>query len=430
MPLRDAYIFFHGRITNWLAGFPTEDQPAQLDSLRDAIYTGLLLVVIDLSQEDDPQIIFESLNARGTPLLESELVKNYLLYLAEIKHLDSKALYDKYWAIFDSDPDEFWQREIKQGRLYRPRVEIFLQHYLVSKTGKEVSSLKLFDAFKAYYKTQEAAGPEGCLQDLQRLAHIFSKRFDKAGTSPEALFFDRLNALDNSTVFPLLLYVFDHYGQPKQATQLREFLVVLESFLVRRMICGLPTQGYNRLMLDLQKAVQQTEQPPTATFRQFFAARASDSEKWPDDAALQRAFLKSPLYERVTRSRLRMVLEALEQQLRTAKSEKVTLPGKLTIEHVLPQSWEQHWPLAQPTPAAIDERNELLHTIGNLSLVTDCLNPALSNSAWETKRTELLKHSILMLNHYFQNVTQWAEDEIRVRSRLLFEAARVVWPGP
>jgi hypothetical protein len=183
-------------------------------------------------------------------------------------------------------------------------------------------------------------------------------------------------------------------------------------------------------MLDLHSQLQTNDSDLVASTRLFLLNRKADSERWPDDDEFQKAFLSAPLYLRLNRARLRMVLQVLELQLRTAKSEKVTLPGKLTIEHLMPQAWEQYWPLPKQTPDTEDERDALIHTIGNLTLITGSLNPALSNAAWSNKRPEILKHSTLLLNHYFQHVPEWAEDEIRVRSRYLFNAAKMIWSRP
>jgi uncharacterized protein with ParB-like and HNH nuclease domain len=427
--VRDAYLYFYESIKVWLAAASDDDQRLKrLDALRDAIYTGLILVLIDLSQDDDPQLIFESLNARGTPLLESELVKNFLLHMAESKRMDSKALYDKYWSVFERDEDEFWQREVKQGRLYRARVEIFLQHYLTMRTRQEVSATKLFDTFKAFVGKQNN-DPELHLASLRQYGDIFYSFYNAPPNTPEKRFFDRINTLDITTVFPLLLLVFDKY-QMSNAEPLHTFLLDLESFFVRRMICSLTTRNYNRLMLDLQSQLQANDADLATTTRLFLLGHKADSERWPDDDEFQKAFVSEPLYSRINRARLLLVLQALELQLRTAKSEKVTLPGKLTIEHLLPQAWERNWPLPKQTPEAEEEREAVIHTIGNLTLVTGSLNPALSNAAWSGKRPEILKHSTLLLNHYFQHEPEWAEDEIRIRSRDLFNTAKMIWPRP
>jgi hypothetical protein len=132
---------------------------------------------------------------------------------------------------------------------------------------------------------------------------------------------------------------------------------------------------------------------------------------------------------------MRMVLEALEDALRTPFAEEEhVVRGKLTVEHVLPQSWRDHWPLdAVDNLDAELERERLLHSLGNLTLVTGRLNPSLSNGSWATKRDELAEHTVLHLNK--ELLTGWAdavwgESAIRERGRILASRAKLVWPSP
>ena len=129
-----------------------------------------------------------------------------------------------------------------------------------------------------------------------------------------------------------------------------------------------------------------------------------------------------------------MILEALELASYTGKTEKVEVERKLTIEHLMPVSWERHWPIVmngdtgQNVDGAADRRNEAIHRIGNLTLLTKELNPSISNGAWLKKRDEILKHSALNLNRTFQNVQVWDEEAIEKRSDALFEVAKTIWP--
>jgi hypothetical protein len=136
-------------------------------------------------------------------------------------------------------------------------------------------------------------------------------------------------------------------------------------------------------------------------------------------------------YAVLVRQRVRVVLEALERQLFSGKTEKIGYLEKLTIEHLLPQEWTSHWPLPdgdRPRDEVIAERNGLLHTFGNLTLLTKKLNPSVSNGPWEDKLPAILEHSALCLNR--QLPREWGEKRIRERSAELFETARKVWPHP
>jgi Protein of unknown function (DUF1524) len=128
-----------------------------------------------------------------------------------------------------------------------------------------------------------------------------------------------------------------------------------------------------------------------------------------------------------------MILEALEAALHTGKTEKVLIERKLTIEHLLPREWERHWPLSVSKDSLeadkrTEYRNKMLHRVGNLTLLTKKLNPAVSNGPWDRKRQEVLRHSALNLNRTLAET--WDEDKIQARSEELLKVAISVWPRP
>jgi hypothetical protein len=140
--------------------------------------------------------------------------------------------------------------------------------------------------------------------------------------------------------------------------------------------------------------------------------------------------------------KIRAVLEAIDQNQADLKSENLELPNDLTIEHVMPVKWAPNWPIPEEhltDPEAklkfIQQRDDAVHTLGNLTLITGSLNPSLSNGSWQKKRPELAKYSKLNLNRYFYPVyegedplAEWNENAITRRGELLFESARKVWP--
>src|SRR4029077_1511281 len=131
-------------------------------------------------------------------------------------------------------------------------------------------------------------------------------------------------------------------------------------------------------------------------------------------------------------SRLRMVLEALEQGMHTGLTEKVPLPPGLTIEHVLPQDWEREWPLPDGADLAQArfERDEAKHRLGNLTLVTAKLNPKMSNGPWPVKREALQQYSVLLMSADIRVAEAWDEDAIAHRTAKLADVALTVWARP
>jgi hypothetical protein len=248
--------------------------------------------------------------------------------------------------------------------------------------------------------------------------------------------------MDVISLTPLFLWLFARSGTDD--SDAAAVVEALESFLVRRMVCDLDTRAYTTFFVDLLAAASQTPDgdPAAPAVRQFLSKSQAEGARWPGDAEFTKAWMSEPLYKRLTRPRLRMMLLAIEARLHSQFSEAVTLTDdKLQIEHVMPQAWEDHWPLPvdQDPGHAKDRRNALLHTIGNLTLVTKKLNPSLSNAPWlapspggKSKRTGLHSHSILRLNHELvhSNEDAWDEDRIEARSAMLLQHAIAVWRAP
>lgn len=426
-----AYLYFYDVLSEWLGPSTEPTFIERLKVLWQSLKDDMQVVVIDLDDDDDAQVIFETLNALGTPLLPADLVKNFLFQSADLKNENIEKLYETYWKPFDQD-SAFWRDEVRQGRLKRPRIDLFLQHYLTLMKGDEVPATHLFSEFRDLARKRPAITAKDHLQSIHRYGEIFKTFMSGfSPNSPEGRFFSRLNELDTTTVFPVLLEVFERAGgHPSE--EVRTVLSDLESFLVRRMICGLTTKNYNLLMRSLVQNLQSNDTFSAKAVRNFLLAQDAESTRWPGNEEFEKAWLNRPIYEGLTRARVRIVLEALELEMYTEKTEKITIDSKLTIEHVLPQEWETHWPL--PAEPAIDEatkrRDHLLHTIGNLTLVTESLNPAMSNGPWASKKAALSEHTALAMNRKLIALQEWNDAAIETRSQALFVLATKIWPRP
>jgi hypothetical protein len=194
------------------------------------------------------------------------------------------------------------------------------------------------------------------------------------------------------------------------------------------------TRGYNRLFISLVGRLEEAgaENAGDAVV-DFLANQDSDVGLWPGDRQMEEAFLTLPLYRLLTRGRLRIVLEGIEEELRTDKAESQSVTRGLTIEHTMPQQWRRHWPLTAGLEDEVEQaedRDHLIHTIGNLTLVNSRLNPTLSNAAWNEKRATLSEHTTLFLNKDLLNnaADVWDESAIAERAKRLCSAATTVWP--
>lgn len=441
----DAYLFFYEQLTQWFSGMTGDDEDSEtydiaqrLEALWQVVIAHLQVVVIDLEDDDESQVIFETLNARGTQLLPADLVKNYLFHKAESDGEPIEKLYSLYWKFFDTD---FWREEVKQGRVKRPRIDLFLQHYLSLKTLDDVRVTHLFNTFKHYAHSEYfpddsksiAISSGEQLELLSIYGHVFETFYKPVAKSKLADFIDMLSAVDTATVYPFLLEAC-HTLSEQYPEELNSILVVLESFLVRRMVCGLTTKNYNKLFIDLVKTSTTNGRVDKDKVVSFLLKGDGDSNRFPDDTEFESAWLNNPSYRQLAQYKIRAILGALDEALETSKSETLGLPQGLTIEHVLPVSWEEHWPLEveQEFDKLVAEvaRNTALHTFGNLTLITGSLNPSLSNGPWKNKQPELIKFSKLNLNRYFHDKSQWDEVGIKQRGEELFETALKIWPYP
>lgn len=422
--IAQAYAWFRDAIDDLLDGRAEDEVANTLDRLAEVTLEYLELVVIDLGENDNAQVIFETLNARGTPLRASDLIKNYLFRTLQDAGRPAEALYGQTWEPLEAD---HWQQQVRLGRLTWPRLDAFMGFFLAVLLQRDVQSHQLFPASRAYVSGQ-ADRAQAFLRELSRYARVYDDLEARRGVEPdEAAALARLDIADTQTLTPVLLWLFANTSGEARLRALR----ALESYVVRRTLCRLTAKNYNRLFLELLRRLGHGEGPAGEVVEAYLDAQGSDSGMWPSDAELVNSLQTLPLYRLLKRDRLQRVLLALNAHLTSAWTEPISVSSKLSVEHLLPQAWPQNWPLPDDPDTADTERAErdrLLHTLGNLTLVTGTLNAGMSNSAWPTKRTYLLQHSALTLNRALPE--RWGPAEITARSRHLAEAAAALWPRP
>ena len=248
-------------------------------------------------------------------------------------------------------------------------------------------------------------------------------------TPEEDRFYYRTDVMQVGVITPVLLLLLSAEHQAR----IRAF-DALESFLVRRMICRQTTKDYNRLTLDLAVKLRDSGlERADIVVANFLKEQTAYSREWPNDENVATSLESSPLYRLLTRGRLRLVLEGIEEsRRRSTRAEQPEVPKNLTIEHVMPLSWEANWPLPKCVDVGIakENRNRIVHTIGNLALVTQKLNSSMSNAPWECKRKALKEHSVMNLNSELNEKQYWEEESIRDRSKQMAKLVAEHWPGP
>lgn len=403
-----AHEYFRGQTEQWLARFDgdAQERDRAASALEAAVSRCLELVVIDLGESDDPHVIFETLNARGTPLLQSDMVKNKVLHDAGIGIRDEEGeASEEEKGIWAFDEDDWWSQEVGRGLQRRPRVDVYLNHWLTLRNRTE---MKPYDEFRAFERYADARVAEDktirdIAQDLGNLGGIY-RDVEEIRREDIAKFLERRNVMNVGVVTPLLLWLLSVDLPPQR---LENCLTAIESFLVRRVVCGYSARSHGELFVGLiRKLADASTDEVDRAVVSFLAQQTAQAALWPADEELRERFLTAPLYQYLTRGRLRMVLEGIEARLRTNRAETGEVPGNLHIEHVMPQTWHPNWPL--PADVAEDEeavgdRNRAIHTIGNLTLVNGRLNSSLSNAPWARKRKTLADHSVLFLNKRLVN---------------------------
>jgi hypothetical protein len=436
-----AWRYFRDRIEEWVTDDGEADEGQQterIEALQTCLDSLLYVVSINLDESDNAQVIFETLNARGTGLGALDLVKNATFLQAERDQAPAAMLHDEYWEP-TFEKDDYWLEEVRQGRERRARADWFLMHWLAMELGRVVRSDKLFDTFRKDILRGPSAQPMAELvPELCNDAQLMRSFDDFEPGTPEGLFFARLEALDTTTMLPIVLLLFrsDELGHRRR----RRALAALESWLVRRAILRLTAKNYNRTLTSLLTAIKaDIARADEAVVRELRASQATTAW-WPSDSAIRTRLEEGDLYGYVGQARVRMLLEACELDLRDpAKTEPIAIPAGLSIEHALPQLWEEHWPLPDDgDPEALrSDRDAHVNRLGNLTLVTQPLNAAMSNAPWcpsatssYSKRAELAKRSVLLINQRLCQHDRWDEDHIDQRGRELTDRIIRTWPGP
>ena len=441
----EAYLFFFGRLSAFFLGADGEAAlkaevaiAARVDECFQTLRSALMVVVIDLQKDDDPQVIFETLNARGEPLLPADLLRNYIFFRANRDGLDTEAVYKKYWSRFD---EEFWREQVSQGRLFRPRSDLFMQHFLSSRQGQDIPIKHLYVEYRHWVEREKPfPDVETELATLARQGDDFRRII--APQKGDAIFglCSFLDAYDIRTVYPLLLALLDAGLDDAELTAIS---LVLESYFLRRAVCNLGTKNYNRIFLALTKGLRR-DGFGAVRLRELLLAQSGESGSWPDNATFREAWLSKPLVGPLNNPKLVHIYTRLNQTYMSTKSEAVTFTAQPSVEHILPQNWITNWPLEDgaagldvlelydvtpddPRAAATRKRDRALQTLGNLTILSTGLNSAQSNLGWEQKRPEMMKHSLLPINQALLETTTWNEAAILQRGEELFERALGIW---
>ncbi len=397
---RKAYLYYR----RLLRGRDDDDSPLDPARILGIVESRLMAVMINLGDSDDPYLIFESLNFKGAPLEQADLVRNY--FLMKFPVAEQPDVYSRIWLPMQSS--------------LGAALTDFMRHYMGAE-GNEVLKGDVYAAIKRLVGETGPAAVRLLMSRMERLA-AFHSRIATLAAEPNAElgeFFDLFRRLDFGTAYPLILALYEDYADGQfGAEEFASCLRVLESYIVRRMVVGVPSNSLSGTFVALCRTKPETENP--AAWLAAELAGATRNRRWPTDAEFQESWARRPLY---SNRACPPILERLEEHF--GHHEKVRLDG-ITIEHVMPQTLSPEWERSLGDGAA-EVHARLVHTIGNLTLTG--YNPELSNLPFGEKK-RILCDSHLELNGYFAPLDTWGPEQIRQRAQDLFHIAIRLWPRP
>jgi hypothetical protein len=375
------------------------------------------------------------------------LLRSLIFMRAEKEQLNRDEIFKDYWGRFETP---FWSAEEKRGGRTYSRLDLGLRYFLMAKKGQLVDARRVNEEYRQWISVQPPRYPsvKAELADFTRYGETFERYESCDPTKLPCSDLRRvLKDFDVSTALPLILFLENDAALDEE--QKGQCLATCESFLARRVLSGDETKEYNKLFVEVIGSIAKLRGAAVLpALQEKLLGGGGTTRRWPTDGEVLEKVLTRAAFAEIRTPALRLILERLERQFRTKKAEETDIASGLQIEHVMPQRWAAAWPLkGQSIPAnvailpllakdqlaelaePIRRRNQLVQTLGNLTLLNKYLNPAASNGAFELKRIEY-KNSVLRLNRYFEGLTSWDEEAIRVRGRALGEALCVIWPRP
>ncbi len=391
--LNKAYKFLDGKLKR---------SELDYEKIKNTITKYFSIVSIVLNQDDNANIVFESLNFKGQALTQADLVRNF--FFMKIEESKQESVYNNYWLpieqVLKSDNNKLTE---------------FLRHFLMRKSPP-VNKNDVYSEWKAFVRDDKSAVEY--LKELKPCSEYYSCLINPADNEQDEQFrerFSRLNTIKVTTAYPLILNLYSDYKEKKLSkTDFIEILRTIENFLIRRFVCNIPTNSLNTIFSQVCLAMTNQPDGPVDAIKNLL-----QSQKYPKDDAFRMCFQQTAFYGL---SPTKLILGTLEAHYSCKETVKL---DELSIEHIMPQSPSSDW--KKHLGENWEQTYELyLHTIGNLTLTG--YNPELGNLEFEKKKV-VYEKSNLSLNKYFKdnNISSWQEDDIKKRAEELAEQALKIW---
>lgn len=403
------FRYFRDRILN---------ENIDIDDLYDAI-SRLQTIDIFLEKDDDPQLIFESLNSTGLELEEGDKIRNFILMGL------SSELQEKYY-------EAFWNKIEKNTHF---KVSDFFKDYLTLKLNRTVVIKDIYFTFKDYVKKNND-DIEALLQDLLEYSKLYAiilnpMQYQNNFTAVLV----RLSQLEFTVIFPVVLAILKRWNEKNLTDQeVTELLRVTEIFLFRRLIVGLATNALSKIFATLDKDVtkkaQSSQLASYAEIYKYVLLNKEESSRFPNDEEFEQALFSRNIYAMSSKNKayLFSFLENEESKEQINVIERIK-DGTYTIEHIMPQTLSPVWQ-KELGEKSQQIHEQWLHTLPNLTLTG--YNSKYSNRPFKDKLDveNGFKDSNLRLNQYVRECLKWTEDELVERQSRLSKKSLKLWYYP
>ena len=406
---------------------------------RTSIKQNVQFVCIDLTEDEDEQQVFDTINSLGVRLTTAELLKNYFFNQNNVAEYQ-----EKWFAVFEKDDETraYWETDIEAGRIHRSLIDIFFDAYFqmfVQDSAYNVSAEDklmyarvdhLAKSYQHFINTYCNGDKNVVLSKMKKYADCFHECFDPTcceRSIPATYGIERINViifgLKNSTLIPYILYLAQNV--PNQ-NEFNRICGILESYIMRRMIVHATTKNYNRLYTSL--ILNKVRDADDLVQR---LSKGVDSTIFiPTDSDLKVGFENSKLYNLQAKG----ILYLLESGIRPANSSTALLGfDGYSLEHMMPKKWKNNWkPCA--TLELAKERDSKLLTLGNLAIITQSLNASIRDADWATKKAgkknkpglDICAKGLITINDALDK-NDWNESEIESRALWLYEQSAKLW---
>jgi uncharacterized protein with ParB-like and HNH nuclease domain len=415
----NAYVYFHNELNRRI-----NSKQILPEHFFVILSTCFQVVFINLSPDDSPYKIFESLNAKGKNLSQADLVRNYIAM--KLPTTQQAKVFTNHWERIEALLQE--KRIVGKSRI--GELTAFIRHYLAMCSRVLCSEEHIYarfrDRIEREFTTFQAFSEE--IARLRRFADYYDKLLRPQNEQNKEIreVLIRLNALEVQTAYPFLLMAYDAYDSKQMSFEdFLELFKLLENYMVRRYVCGEPTNYLNKIFPTLWQEIT-IEMANELTFKQALK-KVLLAKNYPPDRRIQQCIPTAKLYDNRGRQKICLILETINRHLSKGAGGFTILDSKPSVEHILPQTPSEQWKneLAEDLERTYQD---YLHTLGNLTLVTQEWNLELSNAPFSNKKQILAKHGLKINSDYFsQEIDSWNEESIIQRANFLTKNFLEIW---